>query len=92
MTPEEKKKADEAAKIAEQAEEKKKADEAAKEKKVLSGTFIMKVTHLSWGEKGKNHFYAKEKPLISAKVMGKYANTLKLWLDKGWIEKGEYKK
>lgn len=95
MTAEEKKKAEEAAKAAEEAakkaEEKKKADKAARAKK-LSGTFIMKATHLSWGANNKNHFYSEKKPLISAKVMGKYVNTLELWIDNGWVEKGIYEK
>jgi hypothetical protein len=59
---------------------------------ILKGNFIMTKTHLNWGANGRNHFYAKKKPLINAKVMGKFHGTLKIWLDKGWIEKGSYKK
>jgi len=54
--------------------------------------YVMKVTHLSWGSNNKNHFYADKKPLINAKVMGKYADVLKIWLKNEWIEKGSYKK
>lgn len=57
-----------------------------------TGNYIMTVSHLSWGANGKNHFYADKKPLINAKVMGKYADTLKIWLDNNWIQKGSYKK
>jgi hypothetical protein len=53
-------------------------------------TYIMKVTHLSWGLNGKSHFYTDDKPLISEKVMGSYAGVLKIWLENGWIEKGKY--
>jgi hypothetical protein len=61
--------------------------------KVVSskGDFIMKVGHLAWGLNNKNHFFADKKPLINAKVMGKYSDRLKIWLDKNWIEKGSYK-
>ena len=100
MTAEEKKKADEAAKLAaeekanQELEEKKKADEAAKlaaeEKATPKGNYIMKVTHLSWGLNGKNHFYADKKPLINAKEMGSYSGVLKIWLENKWIEKGSY--
>lgn len=55
-------------------------------------TYIMKVTHLSWGDKGKNHFYATKKPVISKKVMGKYDGEIDVWLKAEWIEKGSYKK
>ena len=55
-------------------------------------TYIMTVSHLSWGLNSKNHFYVGNKPLINEKVMGKFASTLKVWLSKGWIEKGSYKK
>ncbi len=72
--------------------EKSKVEIKAEKVNVLSGNFIMKVTHLPWGANGRNHFFAKKKPLINTKVMGKFANTLKIWLDNGWIEKGDYKK
>ena len=99
----EKQKADEAAKVAAEKvkadkdlEEKKKADELAakaadeKANQFPKGTFIMKVTHLSWGHQGKSHFFADKKPLISAKSMGGYAGILKVWIENGWIEKGSY--
>ncbi|MDX5586088.1 MAG: hypothetical protein QNK20_14435 [Aureibaculum sp.] len=53
-------------------------------------TFVMKVGHISWGRDGKNHFYADKKPLITEKVMGKYAEVLLEWLGNGWIEEGVY--
>lgn len=65
------------------------AKEVVKEKKV--DTYIMVATHLSWGLNGKNHFYADRKPLISEKVMGKYAEILLDWLENGWIKEGSYK-
>jgi hypothetical protein len=55
-------------------------------------TYIMKVTHLSWGLNGKNHFFAEEKPLISKGVMGKYSDILDIWEKNEWIERGSYKK
>lgn len=64
------------------------AEKAAAEKE--EATYIMKVTHLSWGRNSLNHFYAEKKPLINEKVMGKYAGTLQIWLKKGWIEEGKY--
>lgn len=73
-------------------EEAKKAPEEVKEaEKAPEGNYIMKVTHLAWGKDNKNHFYADKKPLINAKVMKGYAGILKIWLEKGWIEKGSYK-
>lgn len=68
--------------------------EDAKTKELASiskGNFIMKVGHLSWGNRNMNHFYADKRPLINAKKMGKYYPTLLIWLNKGWIEKGSYK-
>lgn len=53
-------------------------------------TYVMKVTHLSWGRNNMNHFYAEKKPLITEKAMGKYAGSLQIWLKKGWIEEGKY--
>jgi hypothetical protein len=53
-------------------------------------TYIMKVTHLSWGLNGRSHFYTESKPLINEKVMGNYADVLKIWVENGWIEKGKY--
>ena len=61
------------------------------EEKAISGDFIMTVGHLAWGQNGRNHFFADKKPLINAKVMNKYSETLKIWLAKGWIKKGSYK-
>ena len=55
-------------------------------------SYVMKVTHLSWGLGERNHFYADKKPLINEKVMGNYANTLKSWIKAGWVEPGSYKK
>jgi hypothetical protein len=55
------------------------------------GNFIMKVGHLPWGFSDRNHFFADKKPLINAKVMGNYADTLEIWLKAEWIEKGSYK-
>ena len=52
----------------------------------------MATGHLSWGLNNKNHFFADEKPEINAKVMGKYAPTLAIWLAAKWIVKGSYKK
>jgi hypothetical protein len=75
---------------ADETERLKKEQEKAKD--IPSGNFIMKVTYLSWGKDGRGSFYADKKPLINAKVMGKYAGVLKKWLDAGWIEKGSYKK
>ena len=66
------------------------AEEEAKNKKALSGTFIMTVGHLSWGRNGKSHFYADKKPLINAKVMGSFSKTLLIWIKEGWIKKGSY--
>jgi hypothetical protein len=57
----------------------------------LTGTFIMKVSHLSWGYQNKNHFFADDKPLISSKSMGKYSGIMEIWLSNNWIEKGTYK-
>lgn len=54
-------------------------------------TYIMNVGHLPWGFNKKNHFFAEKKPLISKKVMGKYASDLEIWLKKGWIKEGSYK-
>lgn len=62
-----------------------------KTEETFEGSYIMKVTHLPWGMNGKNHFYADKKPLITEKVMGKYAKVLKIWLDNDWIKKGSYK-
>lgn len=79
------------------AEDKKKAAtkevvaEKKQESRLKESTYIMKVTHLSWGRNGNNHFYSEKKPLITEKVMGKYAGTLKIWLKAGWIEEGKYK-
>lgn len=67
------------------------AEKAEAEKKAISGTFIMTVGHLSWGLNGKSHFYADKKPIINAKVMGTYTETLKLWIKAGWVIKGSYK-
>jgi hypothetical protein len=71
------------------AEIKKPAGEKKEAKKEV--TYIMKVTHLSWGKDSKNHFFAEKKPLISEKEMGKYAPILAIWLKQGWIEQGSYK-
>jgi hypothetical protein len=60
------------------------------EKAEYSGNYIMKVTHLSWGKSGKNHFFADDKPTINAKVMAEYADILKVWLANKWVEKGSY--
>lgn len=62
-----------------------------KKPEVKVDTFVMKVGHLSWGRDNKNHFYADKKPLITKKVMSKYADIILDWLDKGWIEEGSYK-
>lgn len=70
--------------------ESKATDSKAKTTKSTPVTYIMKVTHLAWGKNGKNSFYAKKKPLINAKVMGKYSGTLDIWLKNGWIEEGSY--
>ena len=59
-------------------------------KKAKETTYIMKVTHIAWGKNKKNHFFADKKPLISEKVMGKFAEELKIWLKNGWIEEGSY--
>lgn len=67
-------------------EEKKEKAPAKKEE-----TFIMTVGRLDWGANQKNHFYADKKPLITEKVMGKYADTLLIWLENGWIKEGSYK-
>jgi hypothetical protein len=73
-------------------EEKKEVKKAPEVKKVEKEvTYTMKVTHLSWGANGKNHFFAEKKPLISAKVMGKYAPVLELWTKNDWVEPGAYK-
>ena len=86
---------DEAAakKLEDEAAAKKLEDEAAEKlAKSIKGDFIMATGHLSWGLNNKSHFYADTKPLINAKVMGKYAPTLATWLKAGWIVKGSYKK
>jgi hypothetical protein len=64
----------------------------AKEASEKSGTtYIMKVTHLSWGPRKSNHFYAYDKPVISKKVMGKkHGEIINVWLKAGWIEEGKY--
>jgi hypothetical protein len=72
--------------------DKKSAPKKAKEAPKKQDTFVMKVGHLSWGRDGKNHFYADKKPLISEKVMGKYADILLTWIEAGWIEEGSYNK
>lgn len=71
--------------------EKKVEVKPAKKVEKKADTFIMKVGHLSWGRDGKSHFYADKNPLITEKVMGKYADVLLEWLDNGWIEEGSYK-
>ena len=73
----------------EEKKEVKKAPEAKKAEKEV--TYIMKVTHLSWGLNGKNHFFAEKKPLISKESMGKYAPILEVWLENEWIQLGSYK-
>jgi hypothetical protein len=70
-------------------EEKKEVKKAPEVKKEV--TYIMKVTHLSWGQNGKNHFFAEQKPLISKSVMGKYADVLEIWIKNEWVEPGSYK-
>ena len=60
------------------------------EKPVENDTYIMAVTHLSWGRNKMNHFYSAEKPVISKKVMGKYHTEIEIWLKEGWIRKGKY--
>lgn len=87
MTLEQKKKADEAKKLADE-KAKKEADEAKK----LDGNFRMTVTHLSWGTYGRNHFFNDKKPVINAKVMKGFEETLQIWIDEGWVIKGSYKK
>lgn len=72
-------------------EENKKADKVGKNTSGANETYIMTVGHLSWGLNNKSHFYADKKPLINAKVMGNYSNTLLVWLKEGWIKKGSYK-
>lgn len=77
--------------------EKKKAEvkkvvETKKVEKVKEATYIMTVTHLSWGANNRNHFYADKKPLISKKVMGKFADKLDIWIKEGWVKEGSYKK
>jgi hypothetical protein len=80
----------EAAEKAAQEKAEKEAAEKAAKKAEYPGNYIMKVTHLSWGLKGKNHFFADHKPEINAKVMAEYASTLDVWLQNKWIEKGSY--
>lgn len=62
----------------------------AKEKPAKGVTYVMKVTHLAWGNAKKNHFYSENKPLISKEVMGKYSDELDIWLKNNWIEEGSY--
>jgi len=59
-------------------------------KEIGEVTYIMNVTHLSWGYNKKSHFYAEKKPVISKKVMGKYHNELNVWLKNNWIKEGKY--
>jgi hypothetical protein len=73
-------------------DEKKEVKKAPEVKKVEKEvTYIMKVTHLSWGQNGKNHFFAEKKPLISKTAMGKFASILDVWLENEWIQVGSYK-
>lgn len=68
----------------------KEAAEKAEKLKNDDTTYVMKVTHLSWGEKKMNHFYADKKPKISRKVMGKFHTEIDIWLKNKWVEKGKY--
>ena len=81
------------AKKAEDNKETKKVESGSEVKKaeVSKDTYVMTVTHLSWGFRNKNHFFADRKPKINAKVMGKFAKILPIWLERGWIKKGSYK-
>lgn len=77
-------------------DDKKEVKKAPEEKKEVAKnekevTFIMQVTHLSWGQNGKNHFFAEKKPLISKEVMGKYASVLDVWVENKWVIPGSYK-
>jgi len=70
-----------------------KAEKPLKAEKVAKvDTYIMNATHLSWGQNGKNHFFAAKKPIISREVMGKYAPTLDIWIENGWVIPGKYSK
>ena len=77
-------------------DEKKEVKKTPEEKKEVAKireevTYIMKVTHLSWGLNGKNHFFAEQKPFISKEIMEKYAEALDIWVKNDWVEKGSYK-
>lgn len=85
----------------EKVEAKKSAEKSAKKaKKSVSSsssssnedtTYIMTTTHLSWGARKGNHFYAYDKPTISKKVMGKkHGKIIDIWLKEGWIKEGKY--